>query len=485
MKRGFKSIVMMVLLLGMVSLAVAGPWPQITDRLEKWQGAKEVVMPQGVDLFADPALAPVVELLLEQGYAVLPEGPSEKGLVLDVRETAAGTRLLLKRGSDNAILAMGKVGVDPAPQVAQPPVVLQTPKNTSAVHQVAPVATQQPRVLSVQHPQPTMTPGELMFEVPGNPVQVISWPAGDGVELYLLYHDRLQHFRSHGQYFEPLESFTPPAAVSRGLRLTSGDVDGDGQPEIGAVWSEDVHDVSEGTDSLLHSWVLSSNTLKPISDDLQGYVDLAGNQGRLQRRQSYAAFAPDVYALQVKKGKVVISSAPIDEAARLLYAAIEWPDSEQSLVWNDDQRLMLQAHAKHKRIPGTTLLTDFGDYVGPYVSIPLKNPEYRSGFSATDQVLAKEIVLSRRMVRDNGAVYTMIRGRSKGLPLVGGASGADRLIRIEQSGHGLQAQYPFAAVDAFILDFAVYGDPAQAVLLLNEKADGSGTAYLRFQSALQ
>jgi hypothetical protein len=482
MKRGFKSIVIMVLLLGVTSLAVAGQWPQLSDRLEKWQGAKEVVMPEGVDLFADPTLAPLVELLLDQGYAVLPQGPTEKGLALEVRETASGKRLLLKRGSDNAILAMEKVGTEPpAPQ----PVVLQTPRKTAAVHQVAaPVVMSQPHVLSVQHPQPVATPGELMFEVPGNPVQIVSWSAGDGVELYLLYHDRLQHFRSHGQYFEPLESFTPAIDVSRGLRLTAGDLNGDGQPEIGAVWSEDVHDVSEGTDSRLHSWVLSTEGLKPISDDLQGYVDLSDNQGRLQRRQSYEAFAPEVFPLAVKKGAVVVGTSAATRSSRLLYEAIDWPNDQQSLVWNDDQRLMLQAHAKHQRIPGTTLLTDFGDYQGPYVSIPLKTPEYRSGFSATDQVLAKEVVLSRRLEKKGGAVYTLIRGRSKGLPLMGNASGADRLVKIDQSGNGLQAQYPFAAVDAFILDFAVFGDPAQAVLLLNEKEDGTGTSYLRFQRQL-
>ena len=92
MRRGFKSVVMMVLFLAIASLAVAGQWPKIQDRLEKWQGAKEVVMPKGVDLFDDPALAPVVELLLEQGYAVLPEGPSEKGLALEVKETASGKK---------------------------------------------------------------------------------------------------------------------------------------------------------------------------------------------------------------------------------------------------------------------------------------------------------------------------------------------------------------------------------------------------------
>nr|WP_320114391.1 hypothetical protein [uncultured Desulfuromonas sp.] len=485
MKQGFKSIVTMVLLLGIASLAVASPWPQITDRLEKWQGAKEVVLPKGVDVFADSALTPLVELLLEQGYAVLPEGPSEHGLALDVKETAAGKRLLLKRGSDNAILAMEKMVSDPAPPSAPEPVVLQTPRRTAAVHQITPVAAQQPRELSVQHQQPMTTPGELVFELPGNPVQVISWPGVEGVELYLLYSDRVQHFRTRGQYFEPLESFKPPVHVSRGLRLTSGDLNGDGQPEIGAVWSEDIHDVSEGTDSLLHSWILSTATLQPISKDLNGYVDLSDNQGRLQHRQSYAAFAPEILPLQMEKNTVFAGSAPLETSSHLLYETIAWPNAGQALVWNDDQRLMLQARSKDTRIPGTTLLTDFGNYHGPYVSVPLKNPEYRSGFSATDQVLAKEVVLSRRLVKEHGAVYTLIRGRSKGLPLVGGASGADRLVRIDQSGHGLQAQYPFAAVDAFILDFAVYGDPAQAVLLLNEKEDGSGTAYLRFQSRLQ
>ena len=379
---------------------------------------------------------------------------------------------------------MDKVSADSVSMAKPEPVVLQTPQKTAAVHQIVAVDTQQPRVLSVQNPQTTITPGELMFEIPGSPVQIVSWPVADSIELYLLYHNRVQHFRTRGQYFEALEAFTPPVDVSRGLRLTSGDLDGDGQPEIGVVWSEDIHDVSEGTDSRLHSWVLSSTGLKPISADLKGYVDLSDGQGRLQRRQDYAAFSAEVYPLHLQKGTVVVGSSALMHSNRLLYAAIEWPGSDQSLVWNGDQRLMLQARSGQQQLSGTTLLADFGNYQGPYVSVPLKNPEYRSGFSATDQILAKEVVLSRRMVKGKSSVYTLIRGRSKGLPLVGGASGADRLVQIGKSGHGLQAAYPFAPVDAFILDFALFGDPAQAVLLLNEKEDGTGTAYLRFQSHL-
>jgi hypothetical protein len=115
----------------------------------------------------------------------------------------------------------------------------------------------------------------------------------------------------------------------------------------------------------------------------------------------------------------------------------------------------------------------------------LENPEYRSGFSAADRILAREVFLGRRLVRQADAVYTLIRGRSEGLPLVGRAGGADRLVEIRNAGNNLRAGYPFAAVDAFIVDFALYGaNDSRAVMLLNEKADGSGGSYLRFQQRL-
>ncbi|MCK9173094.1 MAG: hypothetical protein M0O99_06360, partial [Desulfuromonas thiophila] len=67
--------------------------------------------------------------------------------------------------------------------------------------------------------------------------------------------------------------------------------------------------------------------------------------------------------------------------------------------------------------------------------------------------------------------------------LIGSTAGQDRLVRIRSMGEQLQADEPFAPVDAFILDFALLpaASGLQAVLLLNEKEGGRGSAYLALQ----
>ncbi len=203
----------------------------------------------------------------------------------------------------------------------------------------------------------------------------------------------------------------------------------------------------------------------------------------MQKRLEFAAFAPEVYALSLAGDSVMVSEKPIRLDTRLLFNQLEWPNNNSALVWNDDDRLMLVAQSKNTRIAGSTLLTDFGRYQGPVVSIPLKDPEYRSGFSAGDRVMAREVVLGRRLIEQQGSVFTLVRGRSKGLPLVGRPSGADRLVKIDRTEHGLSADYPFAAIEAFVVDFSVYDQNGlEAIVLLNEKADGSGRSYLRMQA---
>ncbi|MCD6527143.1 MAG: hypothetical protein J7K75_09160 [Desulfuromonas sp.] len=490
-------VVGLVLMLLLSSAVLAANWPQLEKRLQQWPGEKEVTLPAGVDPFDDPLYASVVDLLLEQGFAILPTaGEAKGGLVLNFRTTSRGQMLLLKRASDGALLAMEKLETVTVPQMnpltsgpITEPIVLRTaPRHSSAQLIVPTPAMTTASVLSVQHPVQPSVAGEVLFELNGAPLQVVVWSTADeGLDLYLMYDGYVQRMHSNGQSLQLLERFTPPLSVSRALHLEIGDLNSDGQPELAAVWAEDVRGVADGTNSLLHSWVLtvSSPGIKAVSDDLGGYIDLAAGQGRLQKREEYRSFAPEVYALSMDNGSVAVSGQPIAIGTRLLFDQLEWPDSQRALVWNDEQRLMLVATSAKTRIPGSTLLTDFGQYRGPVVSIPLEEPEYRSGFSANDQVLAREVSLARRMVRRQDDVFTLVRGRSEGMALIGRAHGADRLVAISSVGNSLQASYPFAAIEAFIVDFGLYGAQVpQAAVLLNEKADGSGRSYLRLQKQL-
>ncbi|MBW2187042.1 MAG: hypothetical protein JRG71_11810 [Deltaproteobacteria bacterium] len=512
MRRSLKGLIVCVLLC-VTTVVSAASWPQVENRLQQWQGAKEIALPQGVDPFEDELFAPVAEAALMQGYMVLPDGVSTTtGLVFSIRDTSRGKMLVLKRGEDGAILAMEKMlpvesaavlstttiakplastPMVPAPAVV-PPVPTQPAQTIQSVSlatspvSVSPVMTATSSTLSVRHPAQPVAQAELMFELGGAPVQIVAWPLGDGaIDLYVMYDDYIQRLRSHGQQLQLLDRFTPPVSPTRALRLDIGDMDGDRHPELAAVWAEDIRGVSDGTNSKIHSWVLSltDNGLQAISDDLSGYVSLTGQQARLQKRSEFSAFTPEVYALDLNDGVVVVSDEPVRNDTRLLFNQLEWPDDQSALVWNDDDRLMLVAKSQNTRISGSTLLTDFGRYQGPMVSIPLQDPEYRSGFSAGDRIMAREVVLGRRLIQQQGSVFTLVRGRSEGLPLVGRPSGVDRLVKIDRVANGLSAGYPFAAVEAFMIDFSVYGQGSlEAIVLLNEKADGSGRSYLRMQT---
>ncbi|OQY19519.1 MAG: hypothetical protein B6I36_04005 [Desulfobacteraceae bacterium 4572_35.1] len=495
MRQSVKGLVL-VAALCIASVVSAASWPQLQSRLEQWQGEKEVVLPVGVDPFEDEVLAPVLDLLLEQGYVILPgDGSSSKGLTIELRDTSHGQRLLLKRAADGALLAMEKLV---APPVAAP-VVLSTsahvqPQALKSVAAPAPQAvrvittTTRPTQLSVQQPPQPAPAGEVLFELEGAPLQIVSWPLGAGKqELYLLYDSYIQRVSYDGRSLQLLDKFSAPIKSTRALHLDLGDMNNDGIPELAVVWAEDVRGVADATNTVLHSWLLSSGQqgLRVVSADLGGYLSLAENGCYLQKRSPYKPFAPAIYRVTMDGNKVAISDQPVEYQERLLFNQLQWPDSERALVWNDEQRLMLVARSKDTRIPGSTLLTDFGLYRGATVSVPLREPEYRSGFSANDRVMAHDFVLNRRMVRAGDGVYTIVRGRSEGLPLVGRPNGSDALVKICNQGDTLSVVYPFARVDAYIVDFSLEdGVGSEAAVLLNEKADGSGRAYLRLQKAL-
>lgn len=513
MRQSVRGLIVCALLCAATIVSAAG-WPQVENRLQQWQGTKEIALPQGIDPFEDELFAPVAQTALMQGYMILPDGvTTTTGLVFSIRDTSRGEMLVLKRGEDGALLAMEKIRVAATPAVlstatiarpqispamvsapvvapivpVQPAPMVQSVALSTPQRSISPVIAATSTTLSVQHPAPAIPQNEMVFEMDGTPVQVVVWPvASGGVDLYVMYDDAIQQMHSDGGSLQLGERFEPPVSPVRALRLDIGDMDGNGQPELAAVWAEDIRGVSDGTNSLLHSWVLSggaSGGLKAISDDLTGYVALRGDRAYLQKRLEFSAFAPEVYALSLTGEAVTVSETPVRLDTRLLFNQLEWPDNRSALVWNDDDRLMLVAQSENTRIAGSTLLTDFGRYQGPVVSIPLKDPEYRSGFSAGDRVMAQEVVLGRRLIEQQGSVFTLVRGRSEGLPLVGRPSGADRLVQIDRSEHGLSAGYPFAAVEAFVVDFSVYDQGGiAAIVLLNEKADGSGRSYLRMQA---
>lgn len=75
---------------------------------------------------------------------------------------------------------------------------------------------------------------------------------------------------------------------------------------------------------------------------------------------------------------------------------------------------------------------------------------------------------------------TVHSGRKAGNFFSGQAEGEDRLAFVSKQRSGLSITYPFLPVKSFILDFSVIEgkNSVEALLLINEKADGGGQAFL-------
>lgn len=94
------------------------------------------------------------------------------------------------------------------------------------------------------------------------------------------------------------------------------------------------------------------------------------------------------------------------------------------------------------------------------------------------------VSLPPRLSRDrSGSIFTISRDRRPGNLLLGQPYGEDRLVRLTKLSDDLAIDFPCDPVEAFIVDFALVSTDNQtgALLLLNEKEDASGKAFLLYQ----
>jgi len=511
--------VLVMLAVMLCSLGIAADWPQIEKRLATWDGAKEVQLPAEVDPLEDPLFAPVVELFLNEGFAVRTEtqATAPDGLILKQHQGESGTRLVLSRARDGALLALEPLSGTPPTGTSiagdstedkmqhstsgSDAKMLSTssvsrPRRVTAPAQPLRIESgSQVHTMGMRSASPSASGAGELVDMPGTPRSIATWAAAEAAaqdfHLFALYDSKLIHFCYRSGRLEQIAEFIPPARVSRALRLECSDFDGDGVPELAPVWVEDVYSVDEGTESRLHSWIVKvrpEGGMKVGSPDLNGYLAKVEGQLYLQERGEYSAFASDVYAVEFANGTYRPSDTPVSQAQHWIFNHARWPDSGRVLIWNDDQRLVLAARSGVSQGHGTyatgTLLSDFGSYLGASIYVPLEEPEYRSGFSAHDKVMSQKIHVPRRMLPHGKDLFTLARGREAGMPLVGKPSGQDKLVQINVGQTGLQARFPFTPVNAFILDFDLMEQKDRglsSVLLLNEKQDGKGKAYLQVQ----
>lgn len=499
MKRFRKAICCFVAILLMPMTGLAGDWPKIERSLQGWQGEKQVLLRSSL---ADPLMSPLVQDLLEDllsgGYTVLPaeaQAVAKSGLMLDLRITEGSEILALRRAEDGAIIAFERHGIQPlplpgsekelvSPQAAAPaivqPVTAASPKSL-----IAPPAAVVPLpVAPVVRRESIAGPLYGPLALSGQP-RNLALLAGDEIkelQLGLLYDEKLVQYRLGEFGLESVGEFSPELGTKRALHLDAADLDDDGTRELAVLWAEDVQGIYQGTDSKLHAWLLAAD-MKPLAADLSGYLRLNGRQAALQKRGPYAPFKGPVLGLGQQAGEWTVGDKPLDWGGTI-YATT--PLDQRLALGNDKQgRLQLVDRKYGRPLPGGLLLQDLGDFSGPQVAVSLENPQYRSGFSKEDLVREEYHALpSRKAVAGDGSVYTVRRGRSAGLPLVGKPSGQDRIVRVVPQGNRLLLEEPFPGVDAYILDFALLersGKHPAVILLLNDREDGKGAAHLLIQ----
>ncbi|GAB4258915.1 MAG: hypothetical protein Kow0092_06780 [Deferrisomatales bacterium] len=467
-------------LLACSAVSGADPWPRIEAALSRWNGPKRVVLRTDLpDPLASPVVQELLELLLEHGYEAAPApvgAPGGEGLTLDVRRSGAQTLVALGRGADGVVLALER---RPAGVTGQ-----RSGQLPSAPAPAAPAPAPRPSRSEKEAPEP---PGWGPVPVAGHPVRIAALGGSpDAVRLAVLFPDGVAVGEASQKGVEILGRFAVPFSPSRGLHVDAADLDGDGTKEIAAVWAEDRTGIYKGVDSQLHGWVLhlDGDRIRPAGDDLRAYLRTVGDRVFSQRRGEFAPYEGPIVSLRPAPGGFALDGGAVDWARRALFFATPW-DAAVALVWDEGSRLSLADLRSGEDLPGMTLLASLGPYRGPEVAVRLANPEFRSGFEKEDRVTEVYHALPPRVVLSGDSAYTIERARTPGLPLVGKPSGRDSLVQIRRSGRGLRLERPFPPVDAFVQDFALLDaeqEPAGVLLLVNEKADGSGRAYLLWQS---
>jgi hypothetical protein len=487
MKKCPHIIILTLLLLATTGwTAMAGNWPKIAAALQRWQGPKELLLRSTeADPLASAPVREVLELALEQGYAVrLKEQGTGPGaaLILELRSEGVRQQAVLTRAGDGAFLALERHPADPPPVVVAPATVATA--HAAVAVPPAPIAAAPPVPATIPDPG-DLAPGPVALRDRPRSLALLGGGTATGVELLLQTDEGLQRVRLHGIDLQPLGRTALPAGGLRALYLDGRKGESTQTTTLLGVWAEDRRGIYEGTDSWPHSWLMEMDgeNLALHAGPPKAFVRLAGDQGQMQARGTHSLLAGPVFPVALDAQTWRQETTPLPWAKGNLFDTTPIND-RHGLRWRPDGSLQLVDMATGQPVTGGTLLQDLGEFHGPRLAVRLANPEYRSGMGKEDVVRERWQALPPRIaVQADGSAFTIQRGRSAGLPLLGKPSGQDRLVLLAWSGQRLIMQQPFAGVDAHILDFALVTDGDRvtaAVLLLNERPDGSGQAYLQW-----
>lgn len=329
-------------------------------------------------------------------------------------------------------------------------------------------------------PRPSIPPG--LIEVEGHPLGVAVLERRERVDVLLLRGRHVERFRIEGRSLVRSGSFRAPANA-RPLRLdATSSADGD-DPLVAVVFGEDLRSVDQGADTRLHAFLLAAREdgeLRPVSEDLGAWLRLAGGEAYLQARGTDELASGPVRRIEETSGRYAAGAGEIPWAGRWLLDATPLPGGSDALAW-DDERLHVVRLEGRDRVPGGSMLGDLGRVDEPRVAIRTDRPIMK-GLDQEGRRKDQWRPVARRVLVSGGAAYTVARERSN--RLFGKATGQDAVVRLEWSGGALAVSRPYPAVDAYVLDFALLERPGTgpaALLLVNEKEDGSGRAHLLFQ----
>lgn len=489
MKKCPHIIILILLLLATTGwTAMAGNWPKIAAALQRWQGPKELLLrsPEA-DPLASAPLREILEMALEQGYAVrLKEQGTGPGaaLILELQSEGERRQAVLTRAGDGAILALERHPADPPPTpVAVAPATVATAA-AAVVVPPAPVAAALPTPVAVPDPG-DLAPGPVALRDRPRSLALLGGGPATGVELLLQTDEGLQRVNLHGIDLQPLSRTTLPVGGLRALYLDGSKDESTQTLTLLGVWAEDRRGIYEGTDSWPHSWLLAidGDNLALHAGPPKAFVRLAGGRGQMQVRGTHRLLDGPVLPLSLQGRAWRQATSPLPWGGGDLFETTPINDLH-GLRWRPDGSLQLVVMATGHPVTGGVLLQDLGEFHGPRLAVRLANPEYRAGMGKEDVVRERWQALPPRItVQADGSAFTIQRGRSAGLPLLGKPSGQDRLVYLAWTGQRLVMQQPFAGVDAHILDFTLVTDGDRvtaAVLLLNERPDGSGQAYLQW-----
>jgi len=462
-------VIYLLLLVGFAVPSWAQSFPNIEPALQAWQGEKEVQITGDKNDPLASDLLPLIEVFLKHGFAVRTTSDvgMTKGLNAELRSTAGETMIVLKRNSDQAIIALDHI----------------RSKSENATSSAASEVPATARTLSsTAHNRPTNASRHASRHAPialeTKPVALVQADPEKNI-FALLSTQGIMLIQLQGTHLRTIARRPPPQDNFRPLTLSSGDLNGDGHFELAATWAEDIHGIYEGTDSRIWTQFLEVQRDKLQLLALQpGYVRLFPSSGAAQQRGSFNAFSGPVVSLEFNKGRVK-TGKPAPWAGRNLFDLTPF-NNQYAFVWLEPGKSGTISLAD-KKVHGR-LLEDFGTSPLTQVAVKLEDPVFRSGFAKEDRIMETYVELPPRTLRLGSAILTIQHGRKPDSFLRGAAEGTDRLARIRMKGEETLLDHPYPAVEAFILDFAPVPDKnEEMLLLLNEKNDGSGRAFMLYQ----